>query len=91
MQSLHTERTLTCIKAQFNWNNTAVNVEWPMTRGEFLCYDASSMMGPSFDGSKQLSCSSEAAFAPGFKFDYNTSTLWINQRWRCDGMDRDHS
>jgi len=76
---------------QFRYNNTATDTEWPGTRGDHLCYDQSSLGWPVFDGSKHLTCDSESLYPPGFRFDYNSSTLTLNQIWRCDGVDREHT
>ena len=78
-------------EVQFRYNNTATDSEWPGTRGDHLCYDQSSMGGPPFDGSRHMTCDSDSLFPPGFRFDFNSSTLTLNQIWRCDGIDREHT
>ncbi len=77
-------------EAQFTYNNTATDSDWPMNVGEHTCYGQSPMMGPSLDGSQHFTCYNYQFYAPGFQFDFNTSTLTLNQEWRCDSIDREH-
>ncbi len=80
---------------EFYYNNTATDNDWPRNTGWRQCLymsDNGDDGDKDLDGTKLLDCSmSFEPFRLGFKFDYNTSTLTLNQAWTCDGIDAGHT
>ena len=78
-------------EAQFTYKSVPIDSDWPVSEQDRTCY-AQSVPGLSgFDGKVQLVCAAFQMRGRAFRFDFNASTLSLNQEWTCDGVDLLHT
>jgi len=77
-------------EAEFTYHSTATDSDWPVSEQDRTCY-AQTLPGAAFDGKVPLVCAAFQMRDRAFRFDFNASTLSLNQEWSCDGVDLLHS